>query len=138
MNYMRNSHFDATLSVNGTPHGSWQKHEGGKVSAEATITKPGGMRPGVAVPATSPSVEMVTLTRQFTHADANTEYARLKAYVGTGAQAVVSMQALDYSGLAFGTPQVNTGVVQGVTPPQYDAESDDIATLVVEIMPNGV
>lgn len=141
--YMRNSHWLVTLSVtpeNGSgpvDHGTWKALEGGDVTAEATIVKPGGMQPAVAVPAGKGTTDTITLTKQFTQADAATEYAKLKAYVGSGSQAKTGQQPLDYSGTPFGTPLVDTGVVQSVSRPQADSESDDISSITLVIAPNG-
>lgn len=136
--YMRNSHWLDTLKVGDTDYGVWKSAEGGAVTSEATVIKPGGMRPGVAVPGGAPTVEAVTLTKHFSQADAASVYASIVAQVGKGAQATHGKQPLDYSGMAFGTPIMTTGVVSSVTPPQSDSESDDVSALVVVITPNGI
>lgn len=135
--YVRSSQFAVTLKVGARDYGTWKQLEGGAVSSEATVRKPGGMKPPVVVPGGTPTTETVTLTKDFSLEDATDAFHALKAAVGRGDIATAGQQTLDYAGLPFGKPLVYAGAVTSVTPPQADSESDDVASIQVVIQPAG-
>lgn len=139
MGFMRDKNWLVTLSSSARSFGKWKQLEGGDTSSDATIEYPGGGEPAVAVPGGKPTVDTITLTRQFDQQrDMMDAYHALVALVGTQEKMTVGQQALDYGNLPFGTPIVNTGVVQSVTRPKADASSDTVSTFQVVIAPHGL
>lgn len=131
----RKDMFRVSLSIDGEDWGVWDSRTGGKRAANGTTFKPGNMGPQRSLGGT-PSVDTITLARNFVLEVDQPRFARLMAKVGNG-RCVCKQLALDPDGNAFGQPIVWTGSLESADAPEHDSNSGDAAMLTVEINPDG-
>lgn len=138
-NPIRKDQFRITLKIQGNTWGGkgtvWGTKTGGKVGSTSTTFKPGGMEPQIAIGST-PSQDPITLTRYY---DFDRDHAHLPSLLAVAGKAKceVYQQPLDIDGHAIGAAIIVTGTLTSVLPPDYDANSADVAMLEVEITPDG-
>lgn len=131
----RKDMFRASLSIDGEDWGIWDSRSGGRRVANGTTFKPGNMAPQRSLGGT-PSVETITMERNYVLEVDRPRLGRLLAKVGNG-RCVVKQLDLDPDGNAFGQPTVWTGKLESVTPPEHDSQSQDVAMLAIEVNPDG-
>lgn len=131
---VRQNQARVTLTVDGVDYGVWDKKKGGQVEADDSKFSPGGMGRPISLGGRA-KTENVTLSRLNTK-DVVRFTPALRSRVGKGA-AVVKVQFLDENDAAFEDPDVWTGTLTRVTPPEHDSESDDAAMIEVEIATDG-
>lgn len=131
---MREDTYEVTLTIDGESFGIWDKLSGGAITSSELKYRPGGMRPARSLGG-SKSVENITITRLYDDV-VDGFLTRLESKVGNG-RCVATKQLLTTKGAPIGSPLVYTGVLQTVTPPDADSESDDAGLLAVEISTDG-
>ncbi len=130
----REDQYNITVSVDRTSYGVFDKFNGGEIDSEETKYKGGGMAPQTALGG-SPQTSNVTVSRNYQQGRDDLMVQALRSRVGR-ARAIVSKQSLDTDGFAFGRPMVYTGILKQISPPDADSESDDAATIELEISTN--
>ncbi|NAZ73853.1 hypothetical protein GTQ99_00210 [Kineococcus sp. T13] len=96
---------------------------GSGVTSDPVKRRRGGMGPQRAYGAPS-STEDVTVSKPYEDADVE---LRRYMYSRVGkARVVISKQALDLDGNAFGRAEVYTGILSGVTPGEVDSDSNEV------------
>lgn len=131
---MREDTYEVTLSMNNKDYGIWDKFAGGGITSAELKFRPGGMRPAKSLGGAK-SVENVTMSILYEEG-VHDFLPELEDAVGSG-QCVVTKQLLTTRGAPIGSPLVYTGVLQTVTPPDHDSESEDAGMLEIEISTDG-
>lgn len=132
MTYIEEWQADMRLSVNGKPYGnSWATYSGGKLQANDTKTRPGGMGKEVSVGGPA-SRDDITMTIQLT--DMDVAWAKqLENTVGSGnAKAAIHYLMPDRT-LVDGGDFTRTGKVKSVEIPHGDHQSGNVGMLTVVI-----
>lgn len=131
------SKFRVTLTVEGNDWGVWDKKTGGRLASNVTTYNPGGLAPQVVLTGNQ-TVDTVQLQRLYDLLRDHDNLAELYAAVG-GGKCVVKEMPLDNDGNAYGGRGaiVWTGVIQDVTAPDPDSNSNDAALVILTIAPNG-
>lgn len=129
--------FRVSLTVDGRDCGVWETFVGGGIGGAVLKLYPGGMAPIVSLPGGTPTIDTITLTRNFDRVrDHDNLIAFLFDRAGKG-QAVCKMRPLDPDGNGYGKTIIWTGTVSKTSPPQPDSASDDSATYELQIEPGG-
>jgi hypothetical protein len=123
--------YNVTVSLDGTPLGTFDKMTGGEIDSEETKYKPGGMAPQVSLGG-SVTVNNVTVSRLYRLDRDKAFESQLKSAVGKGA-VKVTKQSLDVNGATFGSPLVYSGTLKQLTFPEPDSESSAAALVALEI-----
>lgn len=131
----RQDQHSITVSVDDRDLGVWDKRSGGAVDSEETKYRPGGLASTISLGG-SVTVDNVTLQRLYDLGRDHALMPWLRSRVGKG-QVTVTDQPLDVDGNAFGRPDVYTGVLKRVTPPDADSESSDAALVEIEVSTSG-
>lgn len=115
--------------------GFWKTFEGGGLSAETTINRPGGMADRVVIASTAER-DNVTLGRDY-------DWVRdgaligpggyLDAQVEEGGAATVTVQKLNQQRQPVGAATVYRGVIAAANPPEWDSEGTDTQMYTIEI-----
>ncbi len=121
----------ATLSINGTDYGTFDKFAGGDVSAPVNKHRPGGMGPEITY-LSLPTYSDVTLTKVYETQNDHDRVATLHGLVGNGL-ATVTLQPLDDSGNSWGTPRTYQGRLVGVKDGGTDSMSNAARMFEVDI-----
>lgn len=124
-----------TLTVEGNDFGTWDKKTGGKLASNTTTYNPGGLAQQVVL-AGNKTVDAIVLERLYDLVRDHPNLDALYDAVG-GGKCVVKQIPLDNDGNAFGAAIVWTGILQDVTAPDVDSNSNTAATVVATILPNG-
>lgn len=132
---MRQDQWSATLTIDGRSFGVWMSLSGGDVEASETKIRPGGMRPELSLGGVA-TTNNVTLTKVLDRADYDAMRIMMAGRVGK-ARCVASRQPLDADGNPWGRPIIYAGVLQNVTPGDYDANSTDAQVWEVTISTEG-
>jgi hypothetical protein len=114
----------------------WRGFTGDGSAGNGQYIRPGSMAPGEAVPGPQEFGER-TLTKwvRFERDSGLSEWL----LVNIGARMVAVDQPLDAKRRAgFHKPLTYSGILNGVTPPDYDADSTDPAELTITIMVDGI
>lgn len=125
-----------TVKVDDIDLGVADTKGGGAVDSEDTKHRPGGMQDerSYGGPVT---VENVTATFVLDLDVLWAKVPKLRAKVGKG-KATLTEQPLDVDGNAKGKPDVYSGVLKAVTPPDYDANATgDVGKLEIEVSVSG-
>jgi hypothetical protein len=120
----------------GFDFGEFRTRTGGGKTGDNQLVRPGGMAPPIAMPGTY-GFDDLTCARivQF---EKDSGLAQ-KALDMHGERVDVTHQPADAKGrTGFHRPVVYTGLVNAVTPPEYDADSNDPATLEFVITVDGI
>lgn len=125
------------VTVKVGPHqlGEWETRTGGKTSTNATMNKPGAMKPAVSLGGV-PTTDTITLDRNFDARDAEAGLVYIHDLIGY--PAIVRQQPLGPDGNPYGAAIVWDGLLSAYTPPESDANSEDAARMTIEIAVNGV
>lgn len=123
--------YNVTVSLDGTPLGTFDKMTGGEIDSEETKYKPGGMVPQVSLGG-SVTVNNVIVTRLYRLDRDKSFEPQLKAAVGKGL-VKVTKQSLDVNGSPFGTPLVYSGTLKQLTFPEADSTSSAAALVAMEV-----
>ena len=113
--------YDVTVTVDGTPLGTFDSLSGGEIDSEETTYKPGGMGNRISLGG-SVNVGNVTVGVLYDLSRIHTIVHWLISRVGKG-KIVVKKQPLDVDGNAFGRAIVYTGKLKQVNPPEHDSTS---------------
>jgi hypothetical protein len=129
-------HFRVRASVNGVSLGQFDSRSGGGTSAENAKHTPGSA-PSSQVALGGPrSTEDVTVSRAFVATRDHDLIRRFRPLCGL-AEMTVTQSPLDKDGREFGRPDVWTGVLQMIGPPDYDANSADVSTFDIVMTADG-
>jgi hypothetical protein len=129
-------HFRVRASVNGVSLGQFDSRSGGGTSAENAKHTPGSA-PSSQVALGGPrSTEDVTVSRAFVATRDHDLIRRFRPLCGL-AEMTVTQSPLDKDGREFGRPDVWTGVLQMIGPPDYDANSSDVSTFDIVMTADG-
>lgn len=129
-------HFRVRAVINGQDIGVFDSRTGGTTSAENAKHTPGSA-PSSQVALGGPrTTEDVTISRGFV-ATRDHELIRLFRPQCGLAEMTVTQVPLDKDGREFGRPDVWTGVLQMIGPPEYDANSADVARFEVVLTADG-
>lgn len=131
----REDNFSVTVKIGSTDWGVWDKLSGGAIDSEELKYKPGAMAPAVSLGG-SVNVENITVSRLFSRDVVQQKRKELYRAVGS-ALVTVTKQPLDGDRNPYGSPDVYTGILKTVTPPDADSESNDAALIAIEISSNG-
>jgi hypothetical protein len=112
----------ATLNVNGTDYGTFDRFSGGDVSAAVNKHRPGGMGPEITY-LSLPSYSDVTLDKVYETQRDHDRVSALHNLVGR-AIASVTLQPLDDQGNPWGTPRVYQGRLVSVADGGTDSMSN--------------
>ena len=124
------------LKIDGvTVPGPWRNYSGGDVNAEDVRIQPGHMLSSRSLGGT-PSIENVTIRREYRLEEIHNLVAWLDSRVGSGA-ATVTRMFLDRDKKVYGAGVTRTGTLVAVRRPEYDAESSDVADLELEFSIDG-
>jgi hypothetical protein len=129
-------HFRVRASVNGVSLGQFDSRSGGGTSAENAKHTPGSA-PSSQVALGGPrSTEDVTVSRAFVATRDHDLIRRFRPLCGL-AEMSVEQIPLDRNGREFGRPDVWTGVLQMIGPPDYDANSSDVSSFDIVMTADG-
>lgn len=129
-------HFRVRASINGVDLGVFDTRTGGATTAENAKHTPGSS-PSMRVALGGPrDTEDVTITRTFTASRDHDLIRRFRPLCGL-AEMSVTQTPLDKDGREFGVPEQWTGVLATIGPPEYDANSAEIATFTVVMTADG-
>jgi hypothetical protein len=129
-------HFRVRASINGVSLGQFDSRSGGGTSAENAKHTPGSA-PSSQVALGGPrSTEDVTVSRAFVATRDHDLIRRFRPLCGL-AEMTVTQSPLDKDGREFGRPDVWTGVLQMIGPPDYDANSSDVSTFDIVMTADG-
>lgn len=123
-----------TVTVDGVALGTFETRTGGDTDSNETTYRLGGMGPRVALGG-NVMVGNVTVARLY-DTDAQSRAKWLLGRAGKG-KMVVTEQALDLDGNSTGDPLVWSGVLKRVQTPERNADSDNAATLELEMSVSG-
>lgn len=127
-------HFAVAVEVNGTSLGAFETFGGGDTTAESPKRTVAGVR-RVALGGVR-DTDDVTVSRQFVY-DRDHDLARqLRALVGV-AEVTVTRQPLDRDGKVYGKADLFRGVLSGLTYPEVDEDSSDVAMLELMVTVDG-
>jgi hypothetical protein len=127
--------FKVTATVDGVFLGQFTRFTGGDLDSEPTSLHPGGMRPAV-VTGSRRTMSDITLSKPYGWQDSGRIYNMLDK-VGR-ARVTCTKQPLSPDGnlVKAGVGFTYTGVLKGITLPEYDADSTDPATWSIVITPD--
>lgn len=128
-------HFLTTVSVNGRSLGQFDRMSGGNTVGESVKHTVKGVR-RVALGGGPIDNEDVTVGRAFVHTRDHALARELRPLVNT-ASVVISRQPLDAENKPYGRPETHTGVLTGVTYPDYDADSSELSELALMVAVDG-
>lgn len=129
-------HFRVRAAINGVDLGQFDSRSGGGTSAENAKHTPGSS-PSSQVALGGPrSTEDVTVSRGFVATRDHDLIRRFRPLCGL-AEMTVTQIPLDKDGREFGRPDVWTGVLQMIGPPDYDANSSDVSTFDIVMTADG-
>lgn len=126
----REDQYRASVKIDDTDYGTWDRVSGGEKDSEEAKFHPGGMAPAVSLGGIA-TVGNVTVGRLF-DATAQGWIHTLMDKVGVG-KVTVTKQPLDVNKNPYGKPLVYTGMLKQVTPPDHDSESSDASILEIEV-----
>lgn len=129
-------HFLTTVTVAGKSYGKFDGFSGGGTSAESVKHASSSFKGRRAALGSPSEVEDATVWRFF---DYERDFALLRAFrplVGL-AEVTISRQPLDANGSPFGSPEVYTGVLSGVNPPEHDTDSNDLSKIELTVTVDG-
>jgi hypothetical protein len=115
----------------GSLPGPWRRRTGGGRSSEPIKIRPGHRLPEEARAGT-PTTENVVVSANFKLEVWQEILPRVDAALDRGERGSVTQLWLDARGNVFGRGRTWTGVVTRVTPPEYDATSDDAGDIEIE------
>lgn len=114
-----------TARIGNIDLGKFSGRTGGETTAEISKHRPGGMAPADAYPGFTETGD-VTLTRAYKKDGSDLELIRrVRPLVGSGEVVTLSEQPLDSMGVPFGRPTVWSGLLAGLAPGDYDAQSNE-------------
>lgn len=129
-------HFRVRATIKGQDLGVFDSRTGGGTSADNAKHTPGSA-PSSRVALGGPrSTEDVTISRAFV---ASRDHALIRLFrpqCGL-AEMTVSQVPLDADGREFGRPDVWTGILQMIGPPDYDGESSEVASFEIVLTADG-
>lgn len=129
-------HFRVLAAINGQDIGVFDARTGGGTSAESATHTPGSS-PSARVALGGPrTTEDVTVSRSFVASRDHDVIRTFRPLCGL-AEMTVTQVPLDKDGREFGRPDVWTGVLQMIGPPDYDANSSDVATFDIVMTADG-
>lgn len=129
-------HFRVRASINGQDLGVFDTRTGGTTTAENSKHTPGSA-PSARVALGGPrTTDDVTIGRAFV-ASRDHDLIRLFRPLCGLAEMSVTQVPLDKDGREFGRPEVWTGVLLSIGPPDYDAESSDVARFEITMTTDG-
>ncbi len=129
-------HFRVRATIDGVDIGVFDTRTGGSTSADVSTHTPGSS-PSSRVALGGPrTTEDVTVSRSFVARRDHDLIRRFRPRCGLGEMSVTQIP-LDKDGREFGRPDVWTGVLQMIGPPDYDANSADVATFTVVMVADG-
>ena len=129
-------HFRVRAAINGIDLGNFDTRTGGGTSADVGTHTPGSS-PSARVALGGPrTTEDVTITRGFVASRDHDLIRQFRPLTGL-AEMTVTQIPLDKDGREFGRPDVWTGVLQMIGPPDYDANSADTSTFTVVMVADG-
>ena len=129
-------HFRVRAAINGQDLGEFDSRSGGTTSAENAKHTPGSA-PSARVALGGPrTTEDVTIGRAFV-ATRDHDLIRLFRPLCGLAEMTVTQVPLDKDSREFGRPEVWTGVLQMIGPPEYDANATDVARFEVVLTCDG-
>lgn len=129
-------HFRVRAAINGQDIGTFDTRSGGGTSAENAKHTPGSA-PSSQVALGGPrSTEDITIGRAFVATRDHDLIRTFRPLCGL-AEMTVTQVPLDKDGREFGRPDVWTGVLQMIGPPDYDANSSDVARFEVMLTADG-
>lgn len=129
-------HFLTTVTVNRESLGKFDMMSGGATTAESVRHSSSSFKGRRAALGSPPEVADVTVGRFFDYERDHALARRLRPLVGL-AEVTVARQPLDVNGSPFGSPEVFTGILNGVTYPDFNADSSDLSMLELAITPDG-
>ncbi|MEO6205218.1 MAG: hypothetical protein ABIO67_07550 [Mycobacteriales bacterium] len=131
-----NRHFRVRATINGTDIGRFDTRTGGTTTAENAKHTPGSA-PSSQVALGGPRVtEDVTISRAFV-ASRDHDLIRLYRPQAGLAEMTVTQVPLDKDGREFGRPEVWTGVLMTIGPPDYDSNSSDVSMFEIVLTADG-
>lgn len=129
-------HFRVRASIDGVDIGVFDRRSGGTTTAENGKHTPGSA-PSSRVALGGPrTTEDVTVSRDFV-ATRDHELIRLYRPRCGLAEMTVSQVPLDKDGREFGRPDVWTGVLQTIGPPDYDGGSAELSSFDIVMTTDG-
>lgn len=123
-----------TVAVGSSGLGTWTTKSGGQVEADDVKFRPGGMQPQVALGGPV-SVENVTVSRMY-DATLQGQIHSLMSQVGLS-DMTIAHQPLDAQGNPVGKAIIYRGKLNRVTPPDVDANGNDVAMVELEMSAHG-
>lgn len=122
-----------TVTVNGESLGIWTTKTGGQTAADGQKTRVGGMSDEVALggPATTENVVVSRLYDTYMQAKVH----GLRALVGLGSMSVTTTP-LGNDKQPSGPSDTYTGILNRVTPPDADDNSNNVAMIELELLTN--
>lgn len=132
-----NNQAQVTVKVGEINLGTCVTKTGGQITASETKFRPGGLLPELAF-AGPTSVENVTIQRVWDQ-EMRSKFHDLASLVGR-ANVTVTYQPLDADenpAANSGPPHIYTGKLIRVTPPDADANADDVSLLEIEVSTHG-
>lgn len=129
-------HFRVRAAINGVDIGVFDRRSGGTTTAENSKHTPGSA-PSARVALGGPRVtDDVTVGRDFVASRDHDLIRTFRPLCGL-AEMSVSQVPLDKDGREFGRPDVWTGVLQTIGPPDYDSGSADLSNFDVVMTTDG-
>lgn len=125
-------HFRVRASINGQDLGVFDSRTGGRTSAANDKHTPGSAPSSQVALGGARTTEDVAVVRAFFHKRDHDLIRLFRPLCGL-AEMTVTQVPLDADGREFGRPEVWTGVLQSIGPPDYDS-SEDAPTATFEIV----
>lgn len=130
------SHFRVRGTINGIDLGQFDTRAGGITTAENSKHTPGSARSSKVALGGRKDTEDVTVTRGFIASRDHDLIRQFRPLCGL-AEMSVSQVPLDRDGREYGRPDIWTGVLQTIGPPDYDANSSEISTFTIVMTADG-
>lgn len=129
-------HFRVRAAINGQDLGVFDSRTGGGTTAENAKHTPGSA-PSSRVALGGPrTTDDVTVSRSFVATRDHDLIRSFRPLCGL-AEMTVTQVPLDKDGREFGRPEVWTGVLATIGPPEYDGESSDVARFEIGMTTDG-
>lgn len=116
-------HFRVRASINGVDLGVFDRRTGGVTSANNPKHTPGSSPSEQVALGGARTTEDVTISRDFVATRDHDLIRRFRPLCGL-AEMTVSQVPLDKDGREFGRPDIWTGVMQMIGPPEYNSAAD--------------
>lgn len=116
-------HFRVRAAINGQSLGVFDRRTGGATSANNATHTPGSAPSSRVTLGGARTTEDVTVSRDFVATRDHDLIRTFRPLCGLG-EMTVTQVPLDKDGREFGRPEVWTGILQMIGPPEYDSAAD--------------